>query len=678
MKLFQILFLLTLSKAFCENIFKLPVTKSQEFYSFSNGLKEVVQEFYIKNEIQFDIVVINDRIKNQFELDFLIKNYGTFAHRLSSIPNKLNGIFVTTNSAVILASSCADLNFINSKIFLANQFTKSFRFLIYIQNCKLNKLQNYIEYLVVKKQLTFKKGLIENYEFLLINDGHFLKLTTIEWFTESACNHPQLVILNTFNKLTQKWSKKLKIYEKFQDFHGCNLTLWVAPDIKPSLFADIIMEKDNHKGRVVGLIPQIFIDLSQKYNFVPKFQMFEEEAGRLADVCFSVYRPSSGLDDMHFTAPFMEIQDIILATPGELYTPYEKLWLPFDDLTWKFLIVVFFVAFIAIFVINQSSKLVQDEIYGVNIQKPALNVISAFFGIAQHKVPKKSFPRCLLIIFVFFCLIFRTCYQSKMYEFMTTEPRRPPPRSVRELTDRNFTLYTTLKPKDIYELTRDDKNEWPLIKQLSYLELRYKLTTQSHNASAKISIIIQSNTYNYFQSINGLFLKWHQLKNVNFQVNQIIDKETQRLTAAGIIDYLIVELTRGKHVYESKEKWKILTLEKLRFGFVIWLCSCAGTVIVFLMESFFWISKWKIKRSLFTVSRYKCNKHSKVYPIQDRNNNVEREDKNEQDLLIRKHELWLKTAFKVATIQQKGDKKENRQDCKQIIWENQILNEISR
>ncbi|KAL7012941.1 hypothetical protein ACKWTF_015113 [Chironomus riparius] len=659
MKLFQILFLLTLSKAFCENIFKLPVTKSQEFYSFSNGLKEVVQEFYIKNEIQFDIVVINDRIKNQFELDFLIKNYGTFAHRLSSIPNKLNGIFVTTNSAVILASSCADLNFINSKIFLANQFTKSFRFLIYIQNCKLNKLQNYIEYLVVKKQLTFKKGLIENYEFLLINDGHFLKLTTIEWFTESACNHPQLVILNTFNKLTQKWSKKLKIYEKFQDFHGCNLTLWVAPDIKPSLFADIIMEKDNHKGRVVGLIPQIFIDLSQKYNFVPKFQMFEEEAGHLAEVCFNVFRPSSVFDmKMHFTVSFLEIRDIILTTPGELYTPYEKLWLPFDDLTWKFLIFVFCVAFAAILVINQSPKLVQEGIYGVKIQKPALNVISAFFGIAQHKVPRKSFPRCLLIIFVLFCLIFRTCYQSKMFEFMTTEPRHPSPKSFQDLKIKNYTMYTNISPKIVDKMINEDKNELPVIKQSSYDELEYLLTTQSQNSSAKTSMIIQSNTYSYYQSLFGKSLRWHQLKNVNFKVSQIsffffinnyflqiIDKETQRLTTAGIIDFLMLDLMRGKLVYESKKEWTVLTFERLRFGFVIWLWSCAGTVIIFLIESLFWISKWKIERSLNTVIRYKTNKYSKVHPTQDQVRDEKHPYRNEHKILF---DLWLKRTFVIA------------------------------
>jgi len=65
------------------------------------------------------------------------------------------------------------------------------------------------------------------FEYIFIEDSNFLYLMTIEWFTEVACNQPQLKILNSFNKTTQKWNKKFENYEKFQDFHDCELKVCI-------------------------------------------------------------------------------------------------------------------------------------------------------------------------------------------------------------------------------------------------------------------------------------------------------------------------------------------------------------------------------------------------------------------------------------------------------------------
>ena len=123
------------------------------------------------------------------------------------------------------------------------------------------------------------------------------------------------------------------------------------------------------------------------------------------------------------------------------------------------------------------------------------------------------------------------------------------------------------------------------------------------------------------------------------------------MTSAGTLDFLMMDLTRHKHVYEMKDKWKILTLEKLRFGFVIWLWSCAGTVVVFITEALFWISRWKHQKSSKEI--YKCIKFSKIHPIEDQMKINGLKDKNARELVLKKHELWLKNAFKVARRQQK-------------------------
>ena len=211
---------------------------------------------------------------------------------------------------------------------------------------------------------------------------------------------------------------------------------------------------------VTGLKPNLFKILASKLNFIPFVRSMENETNP-PDVFFDIIRLSSFLNGfLHMTASFLQVQDIVLITPGDLYSPYEKLWLPFDDATWTLLLLTFLIAYIAIFIINRLPKFFQERVYGENIKTPALNVISTFFGINLSKLPVKNMPRYIFINFVFFCLIFQTCYQSKLFEFMTTEPRRQSLKTIEELKDENYTVYHILPGRYVEDLIASEKNKW--------------------------------------------------------------------------------------------------------------------------------------------------------------------------------------------------------------------------
>jgi hypothetical protein len=71
---------------------------------------------------------------------------------------------------------------------------------------------------------------------------------------------------------------------------------------------------------------------------------------------------------------------------------------------------------------------------------PAYNALGIFFGISQLQLPRESFSRFILLLFIWFCLIFRTCYQSMMFEFMTSDMQKPLPASIEDLRDMNYTI----------------------------------------------------------------------------------------------------------------------------------------------------------------------------------------------------------------------------------------------
>ena len=160
---------------------------------------------------------------------------------------------------------------------------------------------------------------------------------------------------------------------------------------------------------------------------------------------------------LHSTLTFFENRVKLLVTPGEPYNIYEKLLLPFDEATWICLMITFLIAFFTVFVINLFSEKVRELFYGKGVRTPTLNIMSTFYGISLNVVPQRNFPRILLMVFISFCLIIRTCYQSKLFEFMTTLMRRPPPQSLDDLFMRNYTIYTYENYEYYKQMIDEDK-----------------------------------------------------------------------------------------------------------------------------------------------------------------------------------------------------------------------------
>jgi hypothetical protein len=60
--------------------------------------------------------------------------------------------------------------------------------------------------------------------------------------------------------------------------------------------------------------------------------------------------------DLSYTTSFETDYIFFTVTPGEKYTNYEKLYLPFDSETWKYLMITFGCAFLTIFGINSLNR----------------------------------------------------------------------------------------------------------------------------------------------------------------------------------------------------------------------------------------------------------------------------------------------------------------------------------
>lgn len=155
------------------------------------------------------------------------------------------------------------------------------------------------------------------------------------------------------------------------------------------------------------------------------------------------------------TRPYVFMDEVVAVPPGEEYDGYEKLLLPFDVITWALICVVFVIAFLVVFIINHTNVKIRNLVFGQGVATPSLNIVQAFFGISQIVLPARYFARFLALWFITYCLIIRTAYQGKMFEFLQKEMLKPQINSLEELMAANLTLYTTFDLREIFDADSD-------------------------------------------------------------------------------------------------------------------------------------------------------------------------------------------------------------------------------
>jgi hypothetical protein len=197
------------------------------------------------------------------------------------------------------------------------------------------------------------------------------------------------------------------------------------------------------------LTRNIFKVLAAQLNFKLRRKYISNDAYTLLDIEIHMTETMStqvSISEKNLISSAVYIDSLtFIVPPGEFLTDLEKMFAAFDKKTWIAIGATFAIALVVIRIINFMSMKVQNFVFGRNVTTPTLNVFSIFLSGGQHRVPGRNFARYLFMLFITWSLIFRTCYQSMMFQNMTTDMRHPRVKTVDELVDHNFTLIYELK-----------------------------------------------------------------------------------------------------------------------------------------------------------------------------------------------------------------------------------------
>lgn len=411
-----------------------------------SAISEVVNHF-AKITKTIDLVTsVSENKKIDELLTALLNRHPEVSMRISSVSVEKKEKVTFESAVLIVFESFKTFVDFHDKFIFTNQFTTAKEFLVYCVDASSEDVS----------KMNMKPA--DKISFLLEEQDSFV-LETLFWFSPDQCNKPQLVNINRFSKREGKWISDEFFPEKFENFYGCQLVFTF--DEKISAHFTSIAEPGERtatlkegtlveNGFIVDLVKDFAKDLNYSAYFNPPYlgqsyvwrnkDLFNYNPILSTDLVLNFTRTTVEDDAFVIREPILSDEMSFLIPKGDFYTPFEKLFLPFSYGVWILLILAFVIATIVINILFAFPKKYQDFVFGRLVKYPVYNLYVAFMGGSQLVLPGRNFARFLLMMFILFSIVIRTCYQGEMFRYMTTDEEKKEFQTFQELIDDNFTF----------------------------------------------------------------------------------------------------------------------------------------------------------------------------------------------------------------------------------------------
>jgi hypothetical protein len=141
------------------------------------------------------------------------------------------------------------------------------------------------------------------------------------------------------------------------------------------------------------------------------------------------------------TRPLYSEQIILVIPPPLKIGSIQKLLMPFSTFVWIGILSVFVISIIVVTVVKLFPDELSEIVLGGSMKNHRLNVLNVFLGGSQHKLPKITFARMLLMTFVLFCLVMRSSYTGSLFNMLKNDIGKKEIKSIKELDELGFTFY---------------------------------------------------------------------------------------------------------------------------------------------------------------------------------------------------------------------------------------------
>lgn len=409
----------------------------------SRAIADILMELSEVYSVRFKIVIIGNEPNLKRIADRIMRRSPVPVNIIKHDNNSSDAYKIHFNEPQIILS---DYNYRKEYFVIRNKSDSFTRYL----NYKNSFIIEYFHSGYLRENFTQPvKNSAYHREYIIFQnekrDGSLLMFNNVLFHSNSCDSIFKSV--NIFSSSNMTWKSTAKSYvQNFINFHKCSIHVWASKSTRESnSFLMKIEHKtenrlfvDGYHGEFANIFAEKF-QITYDREFVNENQdiYFEFIIVDVADHLNFNYMVS------HITTPLYCYDFTFVVTRGAKYTPLEKLILPFDGPTWLLIILMFAMGYSTIFVLHRFPMELREIVFGDRSLNPSLNLMLIFFGFGLNQVPRRNFARFLFLMFVLYCLIIRTAYQGKMYEFMTADVRKPTATTVEEMFDMNIPIIIT-------------------------------------------------------------------------------------------------------------------------------------------------------------------------------------------------------------------------------------------
>lgn len=271
-------------------------------------------------------------------------------------------------------------------------------------------------------------------------------------FGEDYCEQPKIVLLSEFNE-----SFNITDYfpDKANNFHGCVLKVAVFTFAPFMIVRKDLQGLDRIEGIDANIIKAIGKSLKFKIGVVlsndswgviylnktltGSMKLTSEGKANLSIGCNRLRYDKAVV--MKYGNSYYSTKAVWMIPPGAELTPLEKLLMPFDKRLWIGILVVFCLSASFVILINAKFKKYTQFLFGYKNRDSGLNIMGIILGVSCHRLPQRNFAKFILMMYVLYCLIIKSCYEGKMFDYLQSEFKHPPKNSMKEMLAKGYTFY---------------------------------------------------------------------------------------------------------------------------------------------------------------------------------------------------------------------------------------------
>lgn len=141
--------------------------------------------------------------------------------------------------------------------------------------------------------------------------------------------------------------------------------------------------------------------------------------------------------------PYYYASFVFAIPPGKPYSSLAIIVIPFKYIIWSCIGTIFLFTVLLVFALKFSTYRIRALVLGSKNDSPIFNMLSICFGGTINYVPTRNFARTILLIWLMMSMVLKTAYQSRLYDFLRTQPSTAPANLRSKIYSSNFKVYVT-------------------------------------------------------------------------------------------------------------------------------------------------------------------------------------------------------------------------------------------